>query len=274
MRIALATLALTLLGAACAQAQSAATYRVQVTTEATGNRDNPASPLVRPDGNAWTVRGLFVALGSGAWEGGRLKMAAGAALTATGGELALRTREAYARVSATSWMDVEAGKRLVRWGVGYGFSPAGVLDPPRIATDPTDRLGLNEGRPMARVDVFRGDSSLTVAAASSSRLVAARLRTVLPGGVEVAATPRRWSTMTTTVGLPARGRSAPPPVCSTRSAPARTSSWSTIATEMGSMATNGTPCCAVCGRPERLPDGGSSCSSVRHAPRRVRWRPK
>jgi hypothetical protein len=83
-------------------------------------------------------------------------------------------------------MDVEAGKRLLRWGVGYGFSPAGVLDPPRAATDPTDRLGLNEGRQMARVDLFRGDTSLTVAAAGPSRVAAARLRTVLSGGVEVA----------------------------------------------------------------------------------------
>jgi hypothetical protein len=94
-------------------------------------------------------------------------------------------------------MDVEAGKRLLRWGVGYGFAPAGVLDPPRLATDPTDRLGVNEGRPMGRVDLFRGETSLTVAAATGSRsaavaaatgsrIAAARLRTVLSGGVEVA----------------------------------------------------------------------------------------
>ena len=92
---------------------------------------------------------------------------------------------------------MEAGKRLLRWGVGYGFSPAGVLDPVRVATDPTDRLGINEGMPMARVDLFRRESSLTVAAAAPrffrhgggavpTRIVAARLRTVLPGGVEVA----------------------------------------------------------------------------------------
>ncbi len=95
-------------------------------------------------------------------------------------------REGYGRVSVTNWMDVEAGKRLLRWGVGYGFAPAGVLDPPRLATDPTDRLGVNEGRPMGRVDLFRGETSLTVAAAGASRVAAARLRTVLSGGVEVA----------------------------------------------------------------------------------------
>jgi hypothetical protein len=39
---------------------------------------------------------------------------------------------------------------------------------------------------MGRVDVFRGDTSLTVATAGASRVTAARVRTVLSGGVEVA----------------------------------------------------------------------------------------
>ena len=99
---------------------------------------------------------------------------------ASGSDLRTRAREGYARLSATDWMDVEAGKRIVRWGVGYGFSPAGVLDPPRVATDPTDRLGVNEGRMMARVDLFHHDSSLTVAAAAKD-LFAARVRTVAAG---------------------------------------------------------------------------------------------
>jgi hypothetical protein len=147
----------------------------------------------------WTDGSLFAATGAGSWEpGSRLRLAGGLALTGLrGGDVRLRVREAYGRVSATDWMDVEAGKRLVRWGVGYGFAPAGVLDPPRLATDPTDRLGVNEGRPMGRVDLFRGETSLTVAAAGasrtaavaaagSSRVTAVRLRTVLSGGVEVA----------------------------------------------------------------------------------------
>jgi len=118
-----------------------------------------------------------------------------------------RAREGYARLSATDWMDVEAGKRIVRWGVGYGFSPAGLLDPPRIPTDPTDRLGVNEGRTMARVDLFHHDSSVTVAAAAN-RLVAARVRTVARGGLELAliasaspgAGPSWGGTMTHVVG--------------------------------------------------------------------------
>ncbi len=170
-----------------AAAQSAVTYRAEVTAEATATRVNSSSPLVPAGTRDWIRSPLFVATGSGSWEPGpRLKLAGGLALTgSSGGPVTARTREAYARVSATDWMDLEAGKRLLRWGVGYGFSPAGVLDPKRVATDPTDRLGINEGVPMARLDLFRRESSLTVAA-TSARVVAARLRTVLSGGIEVA----------------------------------------------------------------------------------------
>jgi hypothetical protein len=174
-------------GPRAATAQSTATYRAQVTAEATVNQTNGASPLVQAGSEGWTHGGLFVVAGAGAWDyHGRLKLAGELAMWgASGGEVRTRAREGYARLSATDWMDVEAGKRIVRWGVGYGFSPAGVLDPPRIATDPTDRLSLNEGRMMARVDLFHHDSSLTVAAAAND-LFAARVRTVAPGGLEVA----------------------------------------------------------------------------------------
>jgi hypothetical protein len=169
-----------------AEAQSTTNYRVQVTTEATATEVNSASPFVTAGSNGWTSGGLFVVTGAGSWDyAGRLKLAGGLALTgSSGGAVAARTREGYARVSAADWLDVAAGKRLLRWGVGYGFSPAGVLDPPRIATDPTDRLGVNEGRRMASADLFRRDSSLTLAV-SSNRLIAARVRTVTAGGLEV-----------------------------------------------------------------------------------------
>jgi len=170
-----------------ANAQTLA-YRAQLTTEATATRVNTASPLVTPGGALWTTGGVFVAAASGSWENGdRVKLAGRTVLAGTDrGDVAWRASEGYVRVSTTPWMDVEAGKRLVRWGVGYGFSPAGVLDPPRIATDPTDRLGLNEGRGMAGVNLFRGSATLSVVAASSGML-ATRARTVLHGGVDLAA---------------------------------------------------------------------------------------
>jgi hypothetical protein len=71
-------------------------------------------------------------------------------------------KEAYAGLSAGDF-DFMAGRRIVRWGTGYAFTATGVLDPPRIATNPTDRLNLNEGRDMVKADYVRGPHALTVA---------------------------------------------------------------------------------------------------------------
>ena len=72
--------------------------------------------------------------------------AAAAALDAalepyTGTRTQLRVKEAYGGLSAGDF-DFMLGRRIVRWGTGYAFSPAGVLDPPRDPTNPTDRLNL------------------------------------------------------------------------------------------------------------------------------------
>jgi hypothetical protein len=78
----------------------------------------------------------------------------------------LRVRETYVDISAADF-DFTVGKRLVRWGTGYAFTATGVLDPPRVSTDPTDRLSLNEGREMAQVDWTSGPHRLTLAWASA-----------------------------------------------------------------------------------------------------------
>jgi hypothetical protein len=201
-----------LCGAAPVSAQeenrpAAWTYRASVADEITATRVNSASPFFgRPvDGALWDASNQFVATGDGAWTlNERIRAGAGMAVFgATGGAAALRVREAYVRVSAASWLDVEGGKRLVRWGTGYAFTPTGLLDPPRNATDPQDRLGLNEGMPIAQAVLFRGETALTVAAAAPrawrslrnrtggsgesaaleqpERLVAAKLRTSVRG---------------------------------------------------------------------------------------------
>jgi hypothetical protein len=74
----------------------------------------------------------------------------------------LLVRETYAAVSAGD-LDVLAGRKLVRWGTGYAFTAAGVLDPPRIPTDPSDRLNLNEGRDMLKADLVHGTHAFTLA---------------------------------------------------------------------------------------------------------------
>jgi len=74
----------------------------------------------------------------------------------------VRVKEAYAGVSAGDF-DFTAGRRMVRWGTGYAFTATGVLDPPRMPTNPTDRLNLNEGRDMVKVDFVHGSSALSAA---------------------------------------------------------------------------------------------------------------
>ena len=176
-----------------AAAPTAWTYRVRVGDEATATRANTASPFMElGTGSLWHGSNQIIATGDGTWTSGdRLHTGAGIALVGAGGGAAVRVRQAYARVSATSWLDVEAGKRLVRWGTGYAFTPTGLLDPPRTATDPQDRLGLNEGMALAQATVFRGATAFTVAAAApqafcsasvaSDRLIAAKLRTAIHG---------------------------------------------------------------------------------------------
>ena len=74
----------------------------------------------------------------------------------------MRVRESYADLTAGDF-EVTAGRRMVRWGTGYAFTAAGVLDPPRIATNPTDRLNVNEGRDMVKADWIHGQSALSAA---------------------------------------------------------------------------------------------------------------
>ncbi len=176
---------LTLAAPAPAFAQSAWSYRARVAAETTSSQANGASPLTRASTASWRTRQLFLASGDAAWTPSDRARVGGAlaGIASEHGNFDGRVREIYARASAASWLDLEAGKRIVRWGVGYGFAPAGVLDPPRVATDPSDRLQLNEGRWLARGDVYRGESSLTVA--GGENLAAARFSTVARGGVEI-----------------------------------------------------------------------------------------
>jgi hypothetical protein len=74
----------------------------------------------------------------------------------------LRTREAYGGISAGDF-DFTAGRKMVLWGTGYAFSAAGVLDPPRMPTNPTDRLNVNEGRDMVKADWVHGSQAVSAA---------------------------------------------------------------------------------------------------------------
>jgi len=84
----------------------------------------------------------------------------------TGAHEFLRVKEAYAGLSAGDF-DFSVGRRIVRWGTGYAFTPAGVLDPPRNPTNPTDRLSVNEGRDMVKADFVHGSQAVQVAYSSA-----------------------------------------------------------------------------------------------------------
>jgi hypothetical protein len=187
---------------AIASAQSSFTWRARATDEAASEQPNATSPFLAPDrSDAWLGSNDFVASVDSTWDWQhRVKFGGGVTLRAPSDDGPdLRVREGYARASLLPWLDVEAGKRLVRWGTGYAFTPTGLLDPPRNATDPQDHLGLNEGMVMARLEAFTGSTAITLAAAAPRldrpnaiagtaprRLLALRVRTTV-GGVELAA---------------------------------------------------------------------------------------
>lgn len=74
----------------------------------------------------------------------------------------VEVKELSAHLSAGDF-DFTGGRKMVRWGIGYAFSAAGVLDPPRDPANPTDRLNVNEGRDMVKADFVHGPHAFTLA---------------------------------------------------------------------------------------------------------------
>jgi hypothetical protein len=70
-------------------------------------------------------------------------------------------RELALDLSLTNEFDMTIGKKILKWGPGYAFNPTGVVEPQRSPSDPSDRLGQNDGRKLASVTAFLGKSSLT-----------------------------------------------------------------------------------------------------------------
>jgi hypothetical protein len=79
----------------------------------------------------------------------------------------LHVKELYSGISAGDF-DFALGRKMVRWGTGYAFTAAGVLDPPRDPTNPGDRLNVNQGRDIIKGDWVRGRHALTIAWSSAS----------------------------------------------------------------------------------------------------------
>lgn len=78
-------------------------------------------------------------------------------------------REIAFDYSLSDAVDITVGKKILKWGTGYAFNPTGVVEPQRSPSDPSDRLGQNEGSKLASVDFFAGKSSLTFVYVNDSR---------------------------------------------------------------------------------------------------------
>ncbi|MFB3904743.1 MAG: hypothetical protein ACE15E_14930 [Acidobacteriota bacterium] len=68
-------------------------------------------------------------------------------------------------VSLTSWLDVQAGRSIEKWGTGYAWNPTGVVNPRKNPSDPNDRRGLYRGVDNVKVDLFIRDWNVTLLAA-------------------------------------------------------------------------------------------------------------
>ncbi len=180
---------------------AATVVQVRLVNEASSDRSNPETLMPGAGrSQAWQTSDYGMAALDASWSANaRLRLGGAAAVfgDTASGNVRLRVRQAYARVSATDWLDVEGGKRILKWGTGYAFTPTGVLDPPRDPADPRDRLGVNEGVVYGGIHLFRGDTALSVVGAlpdtwrssvptAPHHVVAARLRTLVHG-FEVAA---------------------------------------------------------------------------------------
>jgi hypothetical protein len=56
--------------------------------------------------------------------------------------------------SIASWLDIGVGRKIERWGTGYGWNPTGVVNPPKDAADPDDRRDTYRGTDMVKVDIL------------------------------------------------------------------------------------------------------------------------
>ncbi len=148
------------------------TYRFNLWNEATGVRVNDATPF-NPD-NLWLElpawNGTIVAEGEASLSLARRFKIAGSFTNrydySSGSHDRLRLKELYANVSIDSHWDVTVGKKILRWGVGYAWTPTGVLDPVRDPRDPTDRLSQYEGRELVDLRGTYGSHNFEVAYSS------------------------------------------------------------------------------------------------------------
>lgn len=142
-------------------------FRFNLWNEATATRVNRFSPF-NPD-NLWLNLPVWsdslVAEGEASYNlGQRFKVAGGFFNRydyIAGGHDQFRVKELYLSWSMSSHWDFTAGRKILKWGVGYAWTPTGVLDPRRDPRDPTDRLSQYQGTDLVEVRGTYGRHNFT-----------------------------------------------------------------------------------------------------------------
>ncbi len=62
--------------------------------------------------------------------------------------------ELYLSISVTRWLDLQAGRKIEKWGTGYAWNPTGVVNPAKNPSDPNDRRNVFRGVDMLGADLF------------------------------------------------------------------------------------------------------------------------
>jgi hypothetical protein len=106
--------------------------------KATNNSDVTVYGNIAPESRSWKID--FKLRGTSALQRN---------FTARGG-----IDEFFFSKSVTSWLDIGAGRRIERWGTGYGWNPTGVVNPPKDAADPNDRRDTYRGTDMIKADIL------------------------------------------------------------------------------------------------------------------------
>jgi hypothetical protein len=144
-------------------------YRFNLWNEATVNGINGSSPF-NPD-NKWlhlpTASNLFLTEGAASYTFGQQFKIIGGFYNryaySAGSHDQLRLKELFMNWSLGAHWDLAAGKKILRWGTGYAWTPTGVLDPRRDPRDPTDRLSQYEGKELIELrGTFAGKSITAV----------------------------------------------------------------------------------------------------------------
>jgi hypothetical protein len=72
--------------------------------------------------------------------------------------------ELYGSISVSPWLDLQAGRKIEKWGTGYAWNPTGVVNPAKNPSDPNDRRSAFRGVDMLGAELFLGGWNVSLLA--------------------------------------------------------------------------------------------------------------